>query len=1094
VADAYVDEYAPTTNFGGGAELRVGYGHAPGEVRARRTLARFDLSFIPPGSQIQSATFRALYTGGAGAPESVIVALHEVQSRWSEMTVTWNNRPVLSADSLARAEIPAGASGNIFGWNVRDLVQRWVNGASNYGLALQGPENPGIYWVRTFSSRHYTEFCPTLELAVVPAGAMPTPTPTPTASPTATATPVCLHPDAAADTFGAAGNLTAVNQGSTQEYICPSGDEDYWKFPVTAGQVVQLWLSDLPASPLGDYDLFLYNPSANLVDASGEFGVTPEYIQYTAANTGSYRVAVRSKVGNAYWNKFTPYRLKTAVCPADEAGDASTAATPLTPGSARNGYICPAWDQDWYEFTVPPGMATISATLSNLPKNYYMGLYDPNGVLRATSQQNGPPQETITYTANNQPGKWKLAVRGLPPENPAWDAVNAYRLLVTTPPLPDFTIMGIEAVQVTQDTASATPLVADKATMVRVYVASGPAQVAIPNVAVELRGRRGATSLGVLTRTGTIGKFSLADARLDLARSVNFILPTSWLSAGALQLDAKVNPGNGLPETNYANNQSSKQTTFYTASQAHVWLVNVQADNLSPATNDPDLLASLAFLDDTFPIPSVQIWGVPNWQWVANYNYVTNGVVCRNGWTDLLNDLQDLYDGWKNRPAHATIYGYMHQSVNSPDVAGCGRTGVAAGILGSNDNTTMTHEVGHAYGLMHAPCGNPANVDPAWPYGTNSGAIIGEVGVRPATGELFDPNSAHDLMSYCGTRWFSPYHYKTRLLKITAPSAPTSAAQTGQVGAPAYVHRAGDEPYLIVSGRLADNGTLLLRPFWEDTFAPGQYDDEGEGPYTIELRNSSGQTLFVRRFDPLGGLQGGDHEIGHFHEIVPYPAGVRRIVFRHGEQIVAQTPVSAHPPTARFQSPRGGELWTGPGPFPVSWEMSDLDGDTLTAQILYSRDGGATWLPVAVNLQESETLLDGRALPGSQQARLRLRVSDGVNTTAVDSAVFRVARKAPLALLVQPDTATAYPFGEPILFSGLGSDAEDGALGDAALVWTSDRDGSLGVGRSLLVEQLSAGVHTITLTARDSDGMTGSASIAIFVGRRLYLPLLTRTR
>lgn len=1099
VADAYVDEYAPTTNFGSSAELRVGYGHAPGEVKARRALVRFDLSFIPLGSQVQSASFRALYLDGAGFAEPLIIGLYQVQNPWSEMSVNWNNQPSVQPEMVARVEIPREPK-QIYDWNVRGLVQRWVNGESpNYGLTLRGPEEPGIYWVRTFSSRHYTQLCPTLKLSLIPAGPMATPTPIPTATPTATPTPICLYPDAAADTFSAAGNLPAVNQGYTDEYICPSGDQDYWRFPVIAGQEVQLWLSNLPSSPLADYDLFLYDPSANLIDASGEFGTTPEYIKRTVSASGDYRVAVRSKVGYSYWNKFSPYRLRAAVCPADEAGDAFSAATPLTPGSARNGYICPSWDQDWYEFTVPPGWATINATLSNLPKNYYLELYDPNAVPRATSEQNGPPQETITYTAMNQPGKWRLVVRGLPPENPAWDPTNPYRLLVTVPPLPDFTIMGIEVVQVTQNTAGTTSLVANKTTMVRVYVDSGPAQGTIPNVSVELRGWRGATSLGTLTRTGTIGKLSLADARLDLWRSVNFVLPTSWLAAGTIQLGAQVNPGNVLPETSYANNQSNKQVTFYTASPAHVWLVNVQANNLSPATNDPDLMASLGFLSDIFPIPRVQVWGVPNWQWVANYNYVTNGVVCENGWTDLLDDLEDLYDGWKNRPANATVYGYMHQSVNSPFVGGCGRTGVAAGILGTNSNTTMAHEVGHAYNLRHAPCGGAANTDPAWPTSTNPNAIIGEVGVRPATGNLFTPKGAYDLMSYCGPEWFSPYHYK-KLLKITAPSAPVSTAQASaaadeaQTEPPAYVHLTGDQPYLIVSGHLAGDGSLILRPFWEDTFASGQYDGAGEGPYTIELRGSEGQVLFVRQFDPFAGPQGGDHEVGHFHEIMPYPAGVRRIVFRYGEQVLTEVPVSARPPSARWLTPQAGQFWEGTGPFPVSWEMSDQDGDPLTAQIRYSRDGGETWLPVAVNLRGREALLDGRLLAGSEQARLRLRVSDGVNTTEVDSELFRVARKAPLALIIQPQTGTVYPPGEPILLSGFGSDAEDGSLGDETLIWASDRDGTLGAGGLLLVDRLSPGVHTVTLTARDSDNMTGDAGIRIFVGQRLFLPLVLRNQ
>jgi hypothetical protein len=359
---------------------------------------------------------------------------------------------------------------------------------------------------------------------------------------------------------------------------------------------------------------------------------------------------------------------------------------------------------------------------------------------------------------------------------------------------------------------------------------------------------------------------------------------------------------------------------------------------------------------------------------------------------------------------------------------------------------------------------------------------------------LYDPQTSEDLMSYCGPRWLTPYHYN-RLMKITAPAAPASLThvETAEEAAGlAYVHLSGEQPHLIVSGQMIEDDALTLRPFWINLLAPGQYDQVGDGPYAIELLDGAGQALFVRRFDPFSGPQGGDHEAGAFHEILPYPAGVRRIVIRHGDLILAQVPVSAHAPTARFLTPHADELWAGAGPFSVTWEMADADGDPLTTQVLYTSDGGETWLPVAVNLSGNAALLDGRALPGSEMARLRLRVSDGVNTTAVESEPFRVARKAPLVLILLPQAEATYPPGVPIPFSGLGSDAEDGTLGDGALSWSSDRAGGLGTGRSLFVDALAPGTHTITLTARDSDGQVSADSVRIVVGLRVLVPLIRR--
>ena len=80
-----------------------------------------------------------------------------------------------------------------------------------------------------------------------------------------------------------------------------------------------------------------------------------------------------------------------------------------------------------------------------------------------------------------------------------------------------------------------------------------------------------------------------------------------------------------------------------------------------------------------------------------------------------------------------------------------------------------------------------------------------------------------------------------------------------------------------------------------------------------------------------------------------------------------------------------------------------------------------------------------------------------------------------------------------VFLSGMTLDAEDGPLPPESLSWSSDRDGYLGSGDELLVATLSPGHHVITLTATDSDGQAGTASVEILVFReRLYLPIVRR--
>ena len=68
-----------------------------------------------------------------------------------------------------------------------------------------------------------------------------------------------------------------------------------------------------------------------------------------------------------------------------------------------------------------------------------------------------------------------------------------------------------------------------------------------------------------------------------------------------------------------------------------------------------------------------------------------------------------------------------------------------------------------------------------------------------------------------------------------------------------------------------------------------------------------------------------------------------------------------------------------------------------------------------------------------------------------------------------------------IAFSGAGNDPENGTLSGASLVWTSSRDGQIGTGTSFTKTTLTAGTHTITLTAKDAQGATGTATRTITI-------------
>jgi chitinase len=86
-----------------------------------------------------------------------------------------------------------------------------------------------------------------------------------------------------------------------------------------------------------------------------------------------------------------------------------------------------------------------------------------------------------------------------------------------------------------------------------------------------------------------------------------------------------------------------------------------------------------------------------------------------------------------------------------------------------------------------------------------------------------------------------------------------------------------------------------------------------------------------------------------------------------------------------------------------------------------------------------------------------------------------ILSKSPVAQINHPGDGEMRPASDPVPFTGVGRDLEDGPLTGGALVWTSSLDGQIGTGESFNAT-LTAGTHTVTLTVTDSGGNTDTDS------------------
>ncbi len=125
------------------------------------------------------------------------------------------------------------------------------------------------------------------------------------------------------------------------------------------------------------------------------------------------------------------------------------------------------------------------------------------------------------------------------------------------------------------------------------------------------------------------------------------------------------------------------------------------------------------------------------------------------------------------------VYGqaYLPQSPADPR----GRVAAGVGFGGLEDVRAFVHELGHAHGRMHAPCGDAAGVDPEYPY---ENAAIGVWGWDERQRQMVSPERP-DFMAYCRSEWVPDYTYRALwawITEVNGVAAPRGLGRRGPRG------------------------------------------------------------------------------------------------------------------------------------------------------------------------------------------------------------------------------------------------------------------------------------------------------------------------
>ena len=546
----------------------------------------------------------------------------------------------------------------------------------------------------------------------------------------------------------------------------------------------------------------------------------------------------------------------------------------------------------------------------------------------------------------------------------------------------------------------------------------------------------------------------------DSRVSFNFLIPWQQTEHRALSLRAVVNPAeSGLAPIKQClgcngNSFTLRGIPFQRTEQIRVRPVRIRSNAIATAETVQDMFATaqelfpgyvqyFPYAAAVLPVPADPAGAVAAVaQWAADSRLAT---------TDMPIGIFKRQLDAQNKPINGlsglTVYA-------NPTVEGQLALGTRRAAIAGDDRpiTSVAHELGHMLDLPHADtdCSTGDQLGTADPPSNTTGAILGLGLDRRASNALpraFSGAQYYDLMSYCGNTddlanpntWMGVSNWN----RLLAHNAPQEVLPRIARGARASVRAAAAtrRPLRVIATVNATGAASIF------SIAPGQdarVAPERLQPVPHRAGDAAGQVVasagpVVQAIGGEKGAPGGQLLTATLH----FAPSARELVVRRGAEVLARRARSAHAPRGEHRRaarrngdrPRRGDdrALARPG----RRRRPADNHNRLLARRRAHVDGRGERRPRPLGR------IERRALGASDDARIRVRVSDGFDAAIAVSGRLRSLGAPPLVRI--ESAAARVRADQLVLLEGSAFDDTGRPLTGKRLRWFADRR-SLGSG------------------------------------------------